>query len=183
MDDRDAVARIKQGDIGGLEVLVHRYQRQALRTAYLVCLDRELAQDIAQDAFVCAYECIQQFDSQREFAPWFLRIVANQALMAVRRQQHVPLDEEVAEATWPDESPSPEQLLVAAETSEAVWATLSRLAPQQRSAIVLRYYVGLNQAEMCHVLRAPPGTIKRRLHDARRRLHNLLPASLVRTQP
>ena len=188
MDDRDAVARIKQGDIGGLEVLVHRYQRQALRTAYLVCLDRELAQDIAQDAFVCAYECIQQFDSQREFAPWFLRIVVNDALKATaRRERNVSLEEASAgesavAALLRDPNPGPATLAEAEATRRAVWDALGKLPAPQRAAVVMRYYLGLNEAEVAGLQACPPGTVKWRLHAARKRLRTLLaplwPASL-----
>jgi len=174
MDDQTAIARLKQGDIDGLEALVRHHQTQALRTAYLVCMQRDMAQDVVQDAFILAYEHIAQFDSQRAFAPWFMHIVTNRALMAIRRQQSMPLDDQAAEVALSDQSPSPEQLFERAETRQEVWAVLSRLSPQQRSAIVLRYYVGLDQTEMSAVLGAPTGTIKRRLHDARERLHGLI---------
>ncbi len=175
MDDETAIACLKQGDMGGLQALVRRYQGQALRTAYLVCLQQDLAQDVVQDAFILAWERIAQFDSRRAFAPWFMRIVTNQALMAVRRQQPAGLDS--VEDALPDESPSPEQLLEAAETREQVRSALASMTALQRSAIVLRYYVGMDQTEMGSVLGIPVGTVKRRLHDARQRLRRLLTTS------
>ena len=130
MEEREAVARLKAGDIGGLETLVQMYQVQALRTAYLVTRGRHLAEDIVQTAFLRAYERIGQFDAQRSFGPWFLRSVVN--------------------------------------------AALGRLPPEQRTAIVLRYYLGLSEADMAGALACPPGTVKRRLHRARARLRKLL---------
>jgi RNA polymerase sigma-70 factor (ECF subfamily) len=62
MEERSAIERLKQGDIGGLEVLVRRYQARAVQAAYLIVRDRSLAEDVAQDAFVRAYEGFGRFD-------------------------------------------------------------------------------------------------------------------------
>ena len=176
MDDQQAIAWLKQGDITGLEVLVRRYQDRALRTAYLICLDADMAQDIAQDAFLRAQQRIDQFDDSRPFAPWLLRIVTNEALMLLRRRRHrESAPGGITEATLTDERPSIEDMLAAAETQEAVRSALARLSPKQRVAVVSRYYFGLNEAEMASALGCPRGTIKRRLHDARQRLRRLLP--------
>ena len=74
MDEQAAIARLKHGQIEGLETLVHLHQRKALRAAVLICHDYALAEDIVQNAFVRAYERIQQFDASKPFAPWFLRV-------------------------------------------------------------------------------------------------------------
>jgi RNA polymerase sigma-70 factor (ECF subfamily) len=69
MDEVGAIQRLKHGDIGGLEILVKRYQVLASRTAYLVVRDQALAQDLVQAAFVRAYERIGGFDAARPFGP------------------------------------------------------------------------------------------------------------------
>jgi RNA polymerase sigma-70 factor, ECF subfamily len=176
MDDRQAIALLRQGDTAGLEVLVRRYQDRALRTAYLICLDVDMAQDVAQEAFLRTYRRIEQFDMERPFAPWFLRIVANQTLMAIRKQRRVRtlLDEALHESI-PDPSPSIERVILNAETQDAVRDALTALSPKQRAAVVCRYYLGMGEAEMSELLGCPRGTIKRRLHDARQSLRRLLP--------
>ena len=176
MHDGEAVARLKRGDIGGLEALVQRYQRPALHAAVLVCRDPALAEDLVQAAFLRAYERIDQFDPARPFGPWFLRSVVNDALMAVTRRRQVSLE---AEGAAPGELPAPDPDLAArleaAETREVVWAALEQLAPGQRAAVVLRYYLDLSDNEIAARLAVPPGTVRRRLHDARQRLRRLLP--------
>ena len=69
MEEAEAIARLKQGDVGGLEALVRGHQVQAVRTAYLITRDRALAEDVVQAAFVRAYERVGQFDSERPFDP------------------------------------------------------------------------------------------------------------------
>lgn len=180
MEEREAVARLKRGDIQGLETLVRQYQVQAVRVAALVTQDRALAEDIVQAAFLRVYERIGQFDSGRPFGPWFLRGVVNDAVKAAaRREREVPLemegdDEMPLAELWADPAPGPVELAEAAETRQAIRDALGRLPPAQRAAIVLRYYLGLSEAELANELACPPGTVKWRLHAARQRLRALL---------
>ena len=161
MEERDAIARLKRGDIGGLEVLVRRYQAPALKAAFLR-----------------AYERIAQFDASRPFGPWFLRSVVNDTLKAVTRRRDVSLDATPVTDAAPlvSRAPDLDDLLAAAETKEAIWAALEQLTPAQRAAIVARYYLDLSDTETARRLDCPPGTVRRRLSDARQRLRRLLPA-------
>src|SRR5215207_5826874 len=94
MDDQNAISRIKQGDLNGLEFLVNRYQVRAVYAAYLVLYDRALAEDIVRTAFVKVAERVHQFEQERPFAPWFFRIVVNDALkLAKRQKRNVSLEE------------------------------------------------------------------------------------------
>jgi RNA polymerase sigma-70 factor (ECF subfamily) len=181
MDEAEAIVRLKQGDIGGLEALVQRYQLPALRAAYLITHDRSLAEDVAQAAFLRAYERIDQFDMERPFGPWFLRSVVNDAVKVARRRgRNVALEEsgpenDSAPADWlADPSPGPADLADHSETTEEVLAALARLTPNQRAVIVLRYFLELSEADMAEQLTVPRGTIKRRLHEARQRLRTIL---------
>lgn len=166
MEEAKAVARLKQGDIGGLEALVRKYQVQAVRTAFLITRDRALAEDVVQEAFVRAYNRIEQFDTGRPFGPWFLRSVVNDAIKAAsRRKRWVSLEasagaEAVLADLLADPNPGPASLVEAAATHQAVCEALGRLSPPQRAAIVLRYYLGLNEAEMAATLACPRGTVK-----------------------
>jgi RNA polymerase sigma-70 factor (ECF subfamily) len=177
MEEAETIQRLQHGDIAALETLVRRYQVQAARAAYLVVRDRALAQDVVQSAFARLHERLGRFDHQRPFAPWFLRLVLNDATkMAVRRSREVRLDDgaEGDASGAIDPGIGPERAWEQAETAEEVWAALARLAPAQRAAVVQRYYLGLSEAEMAACLDCPPSTIKSRLHAARERLRLLL---------
>ena len=178
MDERAAVDRLKRGDVGGLEALVDRYHTRAARAAYLVVRDAALAEDVAQGAFVRAFERIGTFDADRPFAPWFMKLVLNEAIGAARRRERVASREvrgagEVL-ARLADPAAGPHGMAEAEESRRRVWRALEELPPVQRAAIVQRYYLGLSEAEMSERGESPLGTIKRRLHDARRRLSKLL---------
>ena len=82
MDDLQAIRRLKSGDIGGLEILIARYQAKAFRTAYLVTHEAPIAEEVVQDAFIRFYERACQFDEGRPFEPYFLRMVVHAALQS-----------------------------------------------------------------------------------------------------
>jgi len=175
MEEQEAIARLKRGDIGGLEALVRKYQVQAVRAAYLVTRDRTLAEDIVQTAFLRAYERFGQFDAGRPFGPWFLRSVVNDAVKAVTRgKRQISLETSSLAGLLADPNPGPAEVAEAADLRQTVWDALGKLPPAQRAAIVLRYYLGLSEAEMAEQLACPPGTVKWRLHAARKRLRRLL---------
>ena len=177
MGEREAIGRLKKGDVGALEPLVRRYHARAGQAAYLIVRDHALAEDVAQGAFVRAYEGIGGFDAERPFGPWFMRIVVNEAVGAARRRERAASYDEGAgaAASWlADPAAGPHELAEEAEERRRVWAAMAKLPPAQRAAIVQRYYLGMSEAEMGEDVGRPPGTIKSRLHAARRALSRLL---------
>jgi RNA polymerase sigma-70 factor (ECF subfamily) len=184
MDDQIAITRLKQGDPGGLEALVGHYQVQAVYAAHMILGDRALAEEAAQTAFVRIVEKIHQYDQSRPFAPWFFRIVVNEALKTARLQKRMlPLDEEPdksvrALSDWlADPQPQPERLLELEETRRVVLEAIQRLTPEQRAAVVMRYYLEMSAADMSVKLDRPVSTVKWWLRAARGRLRSLLRSS------
>jgi RNA polymerase sigma-70 factor (ECF subfamily) len=177
MDDRIAISLLKQGDLNGLETLVFRYQVQAVHAAYLVVHDRAQAEDIAQGAFIKIAERINQFDEERPFAPWFFRIVVNDALkMAQKQKRNVPLEETQDKAAahlaeWiTDPYPSPELALEEKQVRENLLKAIHSLPLEQRAVIVMRYYLEMSEVDMTTKMDRPLSTIKWWLRDARKRL-------------
>ena len=180
MNEHEAIARLKTGDIIGLKTLVKAYQVQAVRAAYFITRDKALAEEIAQDAFLRVYERIEQFDEERLFPPWFFRIVTNLAIKAAKKEARtLSLDnstrepEETILELIPDTLLEPEDKIAMQQLQEEVWQALSRLTPKQRSVIVMRYYLDMSEAEMSDKLEIAPGTVKWHLHAARKRLRTL----------
>ena len=178
MDEHQSIGRLLQGDMRGLEELVDAYYLQAVRVAFLIVQDRALAEDVAQNCLIYLQDKIHSFDPQREFRPWFLRIVTNRAITACRRRKpQVPLDEEfVHRETTGAAQPlgpagaNPEAGLVSAQEREEVWRALQRLNPQQRAAVVLHYFLDMSEAQTARSLGRPVSTVKWLLFSARRKL-------------
>jgi RNA polymerase sigma-70 factor (ECF subfamily) len=175
--ENQAIALLKRGDISGLETLVNLYQLKALRTVTLITGDLALAEDIVQSAFIRAAERIDQFDSRLSFGPWFLRSVSNDAIKAIKWQKRqVSIDEDNQEdlAFLIDPNPLPEESAELSEAKQVLWQALQALPPKQRAAVVMRYYLGMSESEMVVELKRPAGTVKWRLHSARKRLKQIL---------
>ena len=184
MEDQNAISRLKQGDLNCLEILVNRYQARAVHAAYLILYDRLQAEDIVQTAFIRVAERIHQFDDERPFAPWFFRIVVNDALKLAKKQKRsVSLEEQLDEPTaqlakWlTDPAPQPENLVEQAETRQNILKAIQSLPPEQRSVIVMRYFLDMSMAEMSKKTERPLSTIKWWLRDARKRLRSLIKIS------
>jgi RNA polymerase sigma-70 factor (ECF subfamily) len=176
--EREAVGRLKRGDAGGLEFLVRRHHARGVRAAYLILRDRALAEDVTQGAFVKAYERIGGFDAERPFGPWFARIVINDAVKVAKRRERTS-SREVADAEdlllrLAEPGSGPHEEAERTESRRRVWAALEQLPPTQRAAVVQRYYLGMTEAEMADDARSPAGTVKSRLHAARKGLAKLL---------
>ncbi|MGB9641051.1 MAG: RNA polymerase sigma factor [Anaerolineales bacterium] len=184
MDEQRAIQLLKQGDIAGLEYLVATYQVIAARTAYLIVQDTELAQDIVQDAFLRVYQKINTFDEQRSFKTWFLKIVVNDAIKALkisRRKIYLDDPEEDDSAIWErfqENLESLEDQVERNELKQQIWQALQTLSPRARAVIVARYYLGMSELEMAQQSNSSPGTIKWWLHHARERLRILLGGKL-----
>ena len=176
MNDREAVRRMKNGEIGGLEILVNRYQVKAARAAFLVVHDEALAEDIVQETFIRLYQRIRQFDETRPFEPYLMRSVVNAALNAVRRDgKSISLDADPAllEGLLA-QAASVETQVEFTQRSREILQALSKLSPRQRAVIVQRYYLDMSEQEMAKALNAAPGTVKWLLNAARNRLRALL---------
>jgi RNA polymerase sigma-70 factor, ECF subfamily len=181
IEEKQAITRLKTGDLEGLEVLIASYQVKAVHAAYLVCRDEELAKDLVQDAFLQAAKKIAQYDERRPFGPWFLKIVINSAVKAAKRQTQVvsidgSQDEEAgAVASWlVDTGPRPEQMVETKEIQRIVWNALEQLSPEQRAAVIMHHYLGMNADEITNEIHRPTTTVYWWLRTAKERLRELL---------
>ena len=177
--EREAILRCQDGDLMGLEVLFELHRARVLRTAYGIVGRHHLAEDVTQQVFVELFTAIGRFDPERPFAPWLYRIVVNISLKELRRRhlRSLPLEEAAADLPSPD--PLPDLIAEESEVRRSIWTAIQSLSPKQRAAIVLRYYHGFGEAEMAVALGCRRGTVKSRLHSARRRLEALLRDSRI----
>jgi RNA polymerase sigma-70 factor (ECF subfamily) len=178
MDEREAVQRLKQGDLSGLEHLVYRCQVQAIRTAFLITRDAGLAEEIVQESFLRAYRAIRGFDNSRPFGPWFMCSVINATLKTMQRSERLvefaPGGDEGIFAELAVQAATVESQVESAELSRRVWDAMERLSPRQRAAIVQRYFLEMSEKEMAEQGGTAVGTVKWLLNAARERLRGIL---------
>lgn len=92
------VQQAREGDMAAFEKLVRQYERQVFRIAQHIVQNREDAEDVVQDAFLKAYEKLDQFQGNSKFYTWLVRIAVNESLMRLRKRRTgkmVSIDEDV----------------------------------------------------------------------------------------
>ena len=178
MDEKQAVQRLKLGDIRGLEYLVNCHQLKAVRVAYLITRDSGLAEDIVQEAFIHVFHSIRTFDETRPFEPWFLRSVVNASVKMMQRSMwQIQVGDEADESLYVElaaKVESVEEQVASIEIQNQIWEAMQKLSPRQRAAIVQRYYLEMSEKEMALESGTAMGTVKWLLHAARERLRSLL---------
>jgi RNA polymerase sigma-70 factor (ECF subfamily) len=181
MDEHQAIQRLKNGDIGGLEFLVARHQVKAVRTAYLITRDLGLAEDVVQDSFLQAFRSINGFDSTRLFEPWFMRSVVNASVKMMQRSaKQVEVGDEADESLFAELAArveSVEEQVESIEVQNQIWDAMQKLSPRQRAVIVQRYFLEMSEKEMAEEAGSAVGTVKWMLNAARERLRGLIERS------
>ena len=182
-DEMSLVRAAKGGDVSAFEQLVKRYDRNIFRIAQHITQNREDAEDVVQDAFLKAYENLEQFQGNSKFYTWLVRIAVNESLMKLRRRRSdrtVSLDEDIEteEDTMPREvadwSPNPEQLYKQGELKEILRKTIQGLPASFRTVFVLRDVEGLSTEEAAEALDLSIPAVKSRLLRARLQLRERL---------
>lgn len=151
-----------------LERWVAQHQPVVYKAAYLVLRDHDAAEDVAQEAFIRAYRAADRLEPGSNVRSWLYKIATNTALNRLRsRRREVRALARIGRATDEDGhvDPTEEQT-----TRSAVEEALERLPERLRVPVVLRYYLDLPVRDIAWALRVRPGTVKSRLHEARRRL-------------
>jgi RNA polymerase sigma-70 factor (ECF subfamily) len=175
------VERCQAGDLSAFEPLVEKYRQRVWRLAYNVLRDREEAWDVAQDAFIRAYQALPSFRGQSAFYTWLFRIVMNLAADRARQRaargrafgtERVP--EEDWERLMTDQDASPDSSAAQTEDRERIAKALDTLSEDHRTIIMLSDVEGLAYREIAEVLDIPIGTVMSRLHNARKRLRGAL---------
>jgi RNA polymerase sigma-70 factor (ECF subfamily) len=178
MDEKQAIQRLKQGDIQGLEFLVRQFQLKAIRVAYFITRDLGLAEEIVQESFVRAYRSIRTFDESRLFEPWFLRNVVNASVKMMQTSaRQVDLGEDADETLFAElisSAESVEEKVQSIEIQNQIWEAMQKLSPRQRAVVVQRYFLEMSEKEMAAESGSAVGTIKWLLNAARERLRTLL---------
>ncbi len=166
----ELVRAAQRGQSEAFGALVERYESSVFGAALRRLRNYADAQELCQDVFVRAFQKLGQLREPECFGGWIHAIGARLAInFVLRRPAHVTLEPGLLEASCVD-SPNPAAAAIGAERETHVHEGLARLRTMDRQTLEAFYLHGRSIREMSDEFDAPVGTIKRRLHVARRRL-------------
>jgi len=164
------VVSAQTGDRDAFGELFERFERHVFAIALRRLGDYAEAQELTQEVFIQAMQKIAQLRQPEAFGGWLRQITHRMAInRAVRRSPDMPTEPETLEATCV-ESATPLTALLARERESQLREGLQMLGEMDRDTLVAFYVKGQSLIEMSDSFNAPIGTIKRRLHVARKRL-------------
>jgi len=175
------VEAARRGNPEAFGRLVERYERRLLRVIQRFVRDAHLAEDLAQETFLRAYDRLDQFDTSRRFGPWLFRIGVNRTLdhlRRVKRRGRWALFSESRGERMPD--PGQDDPRAALDLKQEVHAVLEQIAERYRTVLVLRDLENFTTSEIAAILERKEATIRWRLAEARRRFQQLWTRRLQR---
>lgn len=174
-EDARLIAMARAGDVQSFEQLYQKYRAPVYRTALGITKDVGLAEEVQQDCFLRAYDCLDRLNAAPSIGPWLRRVTINLCLNHLRRQrpQVVPLETREY-ALEPPATVSVDVLHDRKELMQMVRNGLHALNGRHRRVLVLHYLQGFSVDEISDMLDCPVGTVKSRLYYARQRLGETL---------
>ena len=181
--DAAMVAAVLEGDPEAYRVLVERYERRIYHVVYGMVRSSEDAHDLAQDAFIKAFQNLHRFRLESKFYTWLCRIAMNVTIDHLRKQKHRRHSEfddsrsggvggqVVRLHSAPDD---PAANVAQSQMYKTIMDAVDTLPDDQKQVLILRELEEMPYKEIAEILGIPEGTVMSRLYYARRRLQDLL---------
>jgi RNA polymerase sigma-70 factor (ECF subfamily) len=172
LQDEVVVSRVLAGETALFEILMRRYNQRLYRVSRVILRDDGEAEDVMQDAYVRAYEHLNQFAGKAAFSTWLTRIAIHEALARKRRRGRMEELDALTTANGDSMSilkssaPSPEAGAAQAEARQLLEEAIDRLPENYRTVVVLREVEEMSVAETAESLGVTDAVIKTRLHRA-----------------
>lgn len=175
MEDRDLVRQALDGDVRAYRRLIERYRNAVYGLAISFVGDFDLAEDMAQEAFILGYYRLSTLADWDRFGVWLRTITANLCRMELRRRRATPMEEEAFDADGvAGSAPAPDAVYEQDAVRRQVREALMGLSEKDRRTAILHYLEGLTIEELSHLLDVSRGAIKGRLHRARQHLRKIM---------
>jgi RNA polymerase sigma-70 factor (ECF subfamily) len=171
--DEALVSRFRAGDEAAFEALVKRYEAALRKLAFAYLRDRMLAEDVAQESFLVAYQRIGSLGRAEAFRSWLYRIAINRSHDALRRAARKGEiagpegEQKIGELEEPSDAVAQ---LVSRDLGRRLAPAIAALPEKYRRPLLLKEIEGMTYADIAALLGWPMGTVQIRIHRARLRL-------------
>jgi RNA polymerase sigma-70 factor (ECF subfamily) len=186
LDDRELATLAADGRERAFRELLERYERPVFSLIYRMVRDRTLAEDLAQEAFIRAFNAIGTYNTSYKFSNWIFKIANNHTIDHLRKRKldtvsihgspHATTQEEMSQTRLvvEAEDENPQELLEHRELGGQIEAAIGELRAEYRTVILLRHVEGYAYDEIAEIMDLPLGTVKTYLHRARNELKKKL---------
>ena len=182
MDEKALIQRVLNGDHEAFAKLMDLHEKQVYNLCLRMCGNAEDAKDLAQEAFIKAWQGLKFYKFESAFSTWLYRLTSNVCIDFLRKQKRRPAvsltvqneDEAEMELEVPDQEPLPEEQVIYREQKQAVAAAMEQLDGEFRMVLTLRVINGLPYEQIAEVMNMKVGTVKSRLARARLKLRKIL---------
>jgi RNA polymerase sigma-70 factor (ECF subfamily) len=182
-EEMELVRRARKGDLSAYDELVRRYQERIYATVYHMTANHEDANDLAQEAFIKAFQALKSFKGGSSFYTWIYRIAVNKTINFLKQRRNksqMSLDDLDFNAEHdPDlvaliSDKTPRREVGLAELQEKLNAAMQRLSEPHRLVVTLHDVQGLSHEEIGKIMECNIGTVRSRLFYARQQLQAYL---------
>jgi RNA polymerase sigma-70 factor (ECF subfamily) len=187
VSDRDLdwaiVQRVQNGEVSAFNQLVQKYRQSLFSIIYNMTGNREDATDIAQDVFIKAFQSIKQFRGQSSFYTWLYRIAVNSSITFIKRAKkqrfinYETIDETLVSSEileYFTAKTKTEKGALLKELQEKLNEALQKLSSKHRIVVILHEVEGMNHKEIADITKTSEGTVRSRLHYAKKMLQAFL---------
>lgn len=170
MDEEILAAQLREGSREAFDQLYEKYKNMAIHTAYLITGNLADSEDIVQETFVKVWVHAGELQKESGFKSWMMRILARTAYRTAQKSRREIPDDCVADRMELSGGNSSLEQVIQLEEAEMILAAVRALPVKLRTVVVLYYYDSCSVREIAGMLGLMEGTVKSRLHTARRRL-------------
>ena len=179
MTNEFTLRRAQKGDAQAFEQLVTPHEQMLWRVCWHYTHHQEDAADCLQETMLKAWRAIKSYRSECSLSSWLYRIASTVCLDFLRKQKRLPQTEsadELAEEGFApvDESPTPDEAILKAESADSIRAAIDSLPGDMRTVIILYALQGLPYEEIADTMNTSVGTVKSRLNRARQKIAKFL---------
>jgi len=176
ISNSELVKKSQLGDRSAFEQLVLRHQELVFSLAYKLTGNREMANDVAQEAFIRSWKAIEKFRGDSTFSTWIYRITVNTAwTLRKKAKKHTTLNiDDTYEPIVIDEKKDPEMVAINSDLSSVLSKALNNLPVEQRIIVELKNIEGRSHKEIADYLDISVTAAKVRLHRAHQKLRQIL---------
>ena len=168
------VREARAGEPAAWEALLARYRLPLYAYVYELVHQEQTSLDIVQEAFINAARHIHTLQRDEKFGSWLFNIAHQKCIQHWRKQRPADVPIDPLDEAFPDLEPDPQELLIRKEQEGAFMKLLDQLALPHRAVLLLHFIEEFSLEEIARITETPIGTVKSRLHYARKALRQLL---------